>query len=374
MIVAADTTRLDGVRVIGVDEHRWSHTRRHRRVRHGHHRPDPGAGGHRPGPAARHGPRTLRRSAEVAGWPTSHRSSATRSRSWPWTGSAATRPPRPRSLPEATAVMDPFHVVALAGAKLDLMPPTRPAADLRSPRPHRRSALPGAARPCAPGYPLLSSRQQARLTAVFADDNHLAVVRDLERLPAHHRRLQPARPPPRQDHDDQRSSTPYDAAYPPDWRNWPNSAAPCTGAATMCWPTSTTTPPTDPPKPSTAAWKPYAATPSDSATSPTTDCAHCCTAATSPNRSMHSEFRKRSVGPWRVRSRGMRIGVRTSPSDAGLAWSVRPSKRLALEPSPVRVFPVAPTSASTSLHVHIEGSGDGVRPQDGTPGRNATPC
>src|SRR6478672_13083319 len=71
---------------------------------------------------------------------------------------------------------------------------------------------------------------------------------------------------------------------------------------------------------------------------------------------------KRSVGPWRVRSRGMRIGVRTSPSDAGLAWSVRPSKRLALEPSPVRVFPVAPTSASTSLHVHIEGSGDGVRP------------
>ena len=28
-IVAADTTRLDGVRVIGVDEHRWSHTRRH---------------------------------------------------------------------------------------------------------------------------------------------------------------------------------------------------------------------------------------------------------------------------------------------------------------------------------------------------------
>ena len=39
MIVAADTARLDGVRVIGVDEHRWSHTRRPgRRVRHGHHR------------------------------------------------------------------------------------------------------------------------------------------------------------------------------------------------------------------------------------------------------------------------------------------------------------------------------------------------
>jgi hypothetical protein len=28
MILATDTGRLDGVRVIGVDEHRWSHTRR----------------------------------------------------------------------------------------------------------------------------------------------------------------------------------------------------------------------------------------------------------------------------------------------------------------------------------------------------------
>ena len=31
-IVANDTGRLDGVRVIGVDEHRWSHTRRHRGI------------------------------------------------------------------------------------------------------------------------------------------------------------------------------------------------------------------------------------------------------------------------------------------------------------------------------------------------------
>jgi hypothetical protein len=27
MIVATDTTRLDGVRVVGVDEHRWAHVR-----------------------------------------------------------------------------------------------------------------------------------------------------------------------------------------------------------------------------------------------------------------------------------------------------------------------------------------------------------
>ena len=47
-------------------------------------------------------------------------------------------------------------------------------------------------------------------------------------------------------------------------------AAPCTGAATMCSPSSTTTPPTDPPKPSTAAWKHYCATPSACEASPTT--------------------------------------------------------------------------------------------------------
>ena len=42
---------------------------------------------------------------------------------------------------------------------------------------------------------------------------------------------------------------------------------------------STTTHPTAPPKPSTADWKHYAETPSDSATSPTTDRAHSYTAA-----------------------------------------------------------------------------------------------
>ena len=47
-----------------------------------------------------------------------------------------------------------------------------------------------------------------------------------------------------------------------------------------------------PPKPSTDAWKPYAATPSDSETSPTTEFAHCSTAAHSTHSSMHSELRR----------------------------------------------------------------------------------
>ena len=53
-------------------------------------------------------------------------------------------------LPEATAVMDPFHVVALAGAKLDL------SANASSSRPAVTAAAPairstGCGAPCAPG-------------------------------------------------------------------------------------------------------------------------------------------------------------------------------------------------------------------------------
>ena len=83
---------------------------------------------------------------------------------------------------------------------------------------------------------------------------------------------------------------------PPRWRKSPSSAAPCTVGATTCWPTSTTTPPTDPPKRSTAVWKRYAEMPSDSATSPTTESAHSCTAATSSNRSMHSKTGRATNG------------------------------------------------------------------------------
>lgn len=61
--------------------------------------------------------------------------------------------------------------------------------------------------------------------------------------------------------------------------------------------------PTAPPKPSTVDWNPYAATPSDLETSPTTESAHYCTVATWPSRSVHSDsgragFRRQSSA-WR---------------------------------------------------------------------------
>ena len=122
MIVAADTTRLDGVRVIGVDEHRWSHTRR------------PGEDGYvtviidlTPVLDGTGRARLLdlvsgRSAAALKTW----LSAQSRSVSRPGRGRGDGRIRRLQDrgrrgqLPEATPVMDPFHVVALAGAKLDL--------------------------------------------------------------------------------------------------------------------------------------------------------------------------------------------------------------------------------------------------------------
>ena len=281
MIVAADTARLDGVRVIGVDEHRWSHTRR------------PGEDGYvtviidlTP---VLDGTGRARLLDLVPG------RSAAALKSW-----LSTQTPQFRGQVEVVA-MDGFAGYKTAATESPArghrghgsvsrgrpsrsqarpMPPTPPTAHLRAPRPHRRSALPGP-RTLRTRYPLLAVVKSPAET-VFADDNHLAVLVTwsvYQRLIAAY------------SHPDRRRGKAMMTAiidslrrgYPPAWRNWPNSAAPCSAAAPTCWPTSTTTPPTAPPKPSTVAWKPYAETPSDSATSPTTDCAHSCTAATSSN-------------------------------------------------------------------------------------------
>ena len=174
MIVAADTTRLDGVRVIGVDEHRWSHT------------------GHTDGfvtviidlTPVLDGTGRARLLDMVAG------RSAAALRSWlanqspqfraqvevvAMDGFGGYKTAATEELPEATAVMDPFHVVALAGAKLDL---TRQRIQHQTCGHRGRTGDPlyGVRRALRTRFPLLSSRQQARLTTVFADDNHLAVL------------------------------------------------------------------------------------------------------------------------------------------------------------------------------------------------------
>lgn len=70
--------------------------------------------------------------------------------------------------------MDPFHVVALAGVKLDLCRQRIQQLTCG----HRGRAgdpLYGVRRILRTRLPLLSARRKAKLEAVFADENHLAV-------------------------------------------------------------------------------------------------------------------------------------------------------------------------------------------------------
>jgi transposase len=175
-IVAADTTRLDGVRVIGVDEHRWSHIRSGDgdgfvtviidltpvldgtgRARLLDMVPGRSAAALTTWLAAQTA--TFRDQVEVVAMD----------------GFGGYKTAATDQLPDAATVMDPFHVVALAGAKLDL---TRQRVQHQTLGHRGRTGDPlyGVRRTLRTRLPLLSTRQQARLTAVFADDNHLAVL------------------------------------------------------------------------------------------------------------------------------------------------------------------------------------------------------
>jgi transposase len=174
-IVANDTGRLDGVRVIGVDEHRWSHTRR------------PGEDGYvtviidlTPVLDGTGRARLLdlvpgRSAAALKSWLTDQ-SQAFRDRveMVAMDGFGGYKTAAVEQLPEATAVMDPFHVVALAGAKLDLCR-QRIQQQTCGHRGRTGDPLYRVRRTLRTRYPLLNTRQKTRLEAVFADENHLAV-------------------------------------------------------------------------------------------------------------------------------------------------------------------------------------------------------
>jgi transposase len=72
-------------------------------------------------------------------------------------------------LPEATPVMDPFHVVALAGAKLDLCR-QRIQQQTCGHRGRAGDPLYRVRRTLRTRLPLLNTRQKARLETVFADE------------------------------------------------------------------------------------------------------------------------------------------------------------------------------------------------------------
>ncbi len=77
-------------------------------------------------------------------------------------------------LPDAVAVMDPFHVVRLAGDALDQCR-RRVQQDLHGHRGRSGDPLYGARRTLHTGADLLTDKQTARLDALFAQDAHVQV-------------------------------------------------------------------------------------------------------------------------------------------------------------------------------------------------------
>ena len=77
-------------------------------------------------------------------------------------------------LPDAVPVMDPFHVVRLAGDALDRCR-RRVQQELHGHRGRKTDPLYRARRTLHTGADLLTDRQRSRLTALFAGDSHVEV-------------------------------------------------------------------------------------------------------------------------------------------------------------------------------------------------------
>jgi transposase len=165
--------RFDGVRVLGVDEHVWRHTRRGDKyvtviidltpIRDG------------TGPARLLDMIEGRSKQAFKTW------LAQRPAVWrqvlevvAMDGFTGFKTATTEELPDATAVMDPFHVVRLAGDALDRCR-RRVQQDLHGHRGRSNDPLYRARRTLHTGTDLLTDRQRQRLTALFAFDEHVQV-------------------------------------------------------------------------------------------------------------------------------------------------------------------------------------------------------
>ena len=172
-VLINDPHRLDGVQVIGVDEHCWRHTRRGDKfvtviidltpVRDG------------TGPA-----RLLDmvegRSKKVFKTWLSQRSQAWRDgiEVVAMDGFTGFKTATTEELPEAVTVMDPFHVIRLAGDALDECR-RRVQQQLHGHRGRKGDPLYSARRTLHTGADLLTDRQQHRLENLFARQEHVPV-------------------------------------------------------------------------------------------------------------------------------------------------------------------------------------------------------
>ena len=174
-LVDGDPTHLSGVRVLGVDEHKWKHRR-------GDGTPGfvtvivnltPNVDGIGP---ARLLDMVPGRSAEVLRRWLAARDQSFRARVKvvAMDGFTGYHTATTEQLPKARKVMDPFHVVHLAAAKLTLTR-QRIQQDTRGHRGRTGDPLYGVRRILLTRMGLLTDKQKATLDAVFADEQHTAV-------------------------------------------------------------------------------------------------------------------------------------------------------------------------------------------------------
>lgn len=172
-VLICDPRRFDGVAVVGVDEHVWRHTRRGDKyvtviidltgIRDG------------TGPARLLDMVEGRSKQAFKTW------LAARPQAWrdqvevvAMDGFTGFKTAASEELPDAVTVMDPFHVVRLAGEALDQCRRRVQLATCGH-RGYKGDPLYTSRRTLHTGTTLLTDKQNARLTALFADDAHVEV-------------------------------------------------------------------------------------------------------------------------------------------------------------------------------------------------------
>ncbi|HEV7205565.1 MAG TPA: ISL3 family transposase [Jatrophihabitans sp.] len=172
-VLISDPHRLAGVKVVGVDEHCWRHTRKGDKyvtviidltpVREG------------TGPARLLDMVEGRSKQVFTSWlDTQTPQFRNGIEVVAMDGFTGFKTAAAETVPDAVAVMDPFHVVALAGDALDRCR-QRVQQETRGHRGHTGDPLYGIRRVLRTGADLLTDRQRQRLDDVFADDRHVEV-------------------------------------------------------------------------------------------------------------------------------------------------------------------------------------------------------
>ncbi len=172
-VLINDPARFDGVRVLGVDEHVWRHTRRG----------DKFVTVIIDLTAIRDGTGTARLLDMVEGRSKQAFKTWLNARPEAWRngievvamdGFTGFKTAAAEELPDAVAVMDPFHVVRLAGDALDRCR-RRVQQNIHGHRGFKGDPLYSTRRTLHTGAGLLTDKQTARLTALFAADAHVEV-------------------------------------------------------------------------------------------------------------------------------------------------------------------------------------------------------